>query len=90
MKMEPKVSFLQSRIRKTNLTSHDLDFKKAMLEDFSAYHPDIKKVISIADNVSCWPLNIHDPLKTWVNGKMVLIGDAAHPVTPLSLPKQNL
>ncbi|KAE8442928.1 hypothetical protein EG329_002532 [Mollisiaceae sp. DMI_Dod_QoI] len=58
------------------------DFKKAMLEDFDAYHPDIKKVISIADNVSCWPLNIHDPLKTWVNGKMVLIGDAAHPMLP--------
>ncbi|KAF8856878.1 putative salicylate hydroxylase [Acephala macrosclerotiorum] len=58
------------------------DFKSAILEDFSTYHPDIKKVISIADNVSCWPLNIHDPLKTWVKGKMVLIGDAAHPMLP--------
>lgn len=34
----------------------------------------------LADDVKCWPLFIHDPLPTWVYGKVVLVGDAAHPV----------
>ena len=34
-----------------------------------------------ARNVSRWPLNVHDPISTWSRGKIVLIGDAAHPVS---------
>ncbi|KAL8787339.1 MAG: hypothetical protein Q9195_007798 [Heterodermia aff. obscurata] len=36
----------------------------------------------LADDVKCWNLFIHDPLPTWVYGKTVLIGDAAHPMLP--------
>lgn len=57
------------------------DFNTAMLEDFHAYHPDLKHVIKIAGNVTCWPLSIHDPLTSWTKGKVVLVGDAAHPVS---------
>jgi salicylate hydroxylase len=58
------------------------DYNTAMLEDFEAYHPDLRHVIKMADNVTCWPLSIHDPLVSWVRGKMVLVGDAAHPMLP--------
>ena len=37
---------------------------------------------SKATDVSCWPLNIHEPLPSWTRGKIILIGDAAHPVRP--------
>lgn len=35
----------------------------------------------LAENVKRWPLYIHDPYPTWVKGRIVLIGDAAHPVS---------
>lgn len=28
----------------------------------------------------CWPLYDRDPISTWVNGRAVLVGDAAHPM----------
>lgn len=36
---------------------------------------------SVATNVTDWPLSYHEPLETWHRGKIVLIGDAAHPVS---------
>lgn len=35
----------------------------------------------IAPDITYWPLSIHDPLPRWSYGKVVLIGDAAHPVS---------
>lgn len=63
--------------------AYPLDFTGAMLEDFQAYHPDLKHVIKIAEGVSCWPLMARDPLSSWTHGKIVLVGDAAHPVSYL-------
>ena len=37
--------------------------------------------IRISQEVKCWPLYIHDPLPRWTYGNVVLIGDAAHPVS---------
>ena len=33
-----------------------------------------------APDVTRWPLFIHSPLSKWSRGKILLIGDAAHPV----------
>lgn len=33
-----------------------------------------------SSHVKCWPLFIHEPLPRWFNGRLVIIGDAAHPV----------
>ena len=33
-----------------------------------------------SSHVKCWPLFVHEPLPRWFNGRVVLIGDAAHPV----------
>jgi len=35
---------------------------------------------SLANDVKCWPLLIHEPLETWIYHKVLLIGDAAHAV----------
>ena len=33
-----------------------------------------------ANKVTVWPFSVCDPLPTWYRGKILLIGDAAHPV----------
>lgn len=41
-----------------------------------------------APKITKWPLNIHEPITHWTRGKVLLIGDAAHPVglkTPFSV-----
>lgn len=34
----------------------------------------------LSNDVKCWPLFVHEPLPSWIYGKVVLVGDAAHPV----------
>lgn len=34
----------------------------------------------LGKDVKCWPLFHTEPLPTWTRGKLVVIGDAAHPV----------
>ena len=36
--------------------------------------------LRLAEDVSKWTLIDHKPFSTWIKGKVVLIGDAAHPV----------
>ena len=35
---------------------------------------------SQSSHVKCWPLYFHEPLPRWFKGRVVLTGDAAHPV----------
>ena len=35
---------------------------------------------SESSHIKCWPLYVHEPLPTLSNGRIVLIGDAGHPV----------
>ncbi|KAK2037168.1 FAD binding domain-containing protein [Colletotrichum somersetense] len=58
-------------------------FDKAQLvEKFSGLHPSLMAVINKATDVRRWPLLYHPPAPTWHKGKMVLAGDAVHPVLP--------
>ncbi|MCJ1277609.1 hypothetical protein MMC21_005423 [Puttea exsequens] len=59
------------------------DAKDSMLQEFDHYHPDILKLFNLAEEVKCWPLYIHEPLDSWQYGKVLLIGDAAHPMLPI-------
>ncbi|KUI67810.1 6-hydroxynicotinate 3-monooxygenase [Cytospora mali] len=63
--------------------STNRDLKELMLEEFGHYHQDLKHIISVATDVTDWPLSYHEPLETWHRGKIVLTGDAAHPMLPL-------
>ena len=36
--------------------------------------------LRLAEDVKCWPLFETSPIPKWTSGKLVLIGDAAHPV----------
>lgn len=56
--------------------------RNSMLEEFGHYDPRIVRVISESSHVKCWPLYVHDPLPSLCNGRIVLIGDAGHPMLP--------
>lgn len=50
--------------------------------DFAGWHQDIHSMIDNIDVPFKWALMSREPLKDWVHGKVVLIGDAAHPTLP--------
>jgi len=56
--------------------------KSEVLELFTGYHPDLLAVINKATEVKRWPLLYRPPIRTWHKGKLVLTGDAAHPMLP--------
>jgi len=55
-----------------------------MLEIYKDFEPAVLKLLSMADEetLKVWELLDMDSLPTWTHGKLVLIGDAAHPFTP--------
>ncbi|EME80696.1 uncharacterized protein MYCFIDRAFT_45566 [Pseudocercospora fijiensis CIRAD86] len=58
------------------------DNKTKMLNEYADFHPDVQALLRLAGEVTYWPLYSSEPITTWVNGQVVLIGDAAHPMLP--------
>lgn len=55
---------------------------KTLQEAYSGFHSDVQSVISACPEVHKWALFDRDPLPTWVKGRVLLVGDACHPMTP--------
>lgn len=53
-----------------------------VLADFADWHPVIRTLIEQADAHYRWALFDRDPLAHWSDGRVVLLGDAAHPMLP--------
>jgi len=49
---------------------------------FAAFHPEVRAVLEACPDVYKWALLERDPLPTWRQGHVVLLGDACHPMTP--------
>jgi len=49
---------------------------------FEGWDPRIGHLISKIDHCFWWGLFDRRPLKTWINGRVALLGDAAHPMLP--------
>jgi salicylate hydroxylase len=51
---------------------------------FEGWHADVRGLAAAAplDRTARWALYDRDPLDTWVDGRVTLIGDAAHPLVP--------
>lgn len=50
--------------------------------EFREFHPYVQKITHAVDRVHRWAINAHDPLPSWHSGNIVLLGDAAHTLTP--------
>ncbi|MEQ1773785.1 MAG: FAD-dependent monooxygenase [Burkholderiales bacterium] len=57
----------------------DLDELRA---SFSGFHPDVQAVFNAATEIHKWALFEREPLPAWGDGRVVLLGDACHPMTP--------
>ncbi|WP_409433952.1 FAD-dependent monooxygenase [Litorimonas sp. RW-G-Af-16] len=58
--------------------------KSELLADFKDWHPTITTMIEAADDTKLyrWALFDRSPLPKWTEGRVALLGDAAHPMLP--------
>jgi 6-hydroxynicotinate 3-monooxygenase len=56
----------------------DLDKLRAA---FAGFHEQVRRVVNACPRVHKWAIVDRDPLPRWSDGAMVLLGDAAHPMT---------
>lgn len=58
--------------------------KSDLLETFKEFPPDVVALLNKADpqTIKLWQLLDLPALNTWVNGRVALLGDAAHPFLP--------
>ncbi|WP_163873311.1 FAD-dependent monooxygenase [Rhizobium laguerreae] len=56
--------------------------REEMSEAFAGYHPVIQALVEATDDITKWPLFNRNPLPLWSQGRMVLLGDACHPMKP--------
>ena len=50
--------------------------------EFAGWDPRVGELIGAAGHVGRWSVRDHAPLRRWVNGRIALLGDAAHPMLP--------
>ena len=55
-----------------------------VLAEFAGWHPDVVEILAATPQDACfkWGLFDHDPLPRWVDRRIALLGDAAHPMLP--------
>jgi len=49
---------------------------------FAGFHPEVQSVLAACPDVHKWALLTREPLPRWGQGRVVLLGDACHPMTP--------
>jgi salicylate hydroxylase/6-hydroxynicotinate 3-monooxygenase len=57
----------------------DLNELRAAYREF---HPHVRAVLDACPDVHKWALVERDPLPRWTDGRVALLGDACHPMTP--------
>lgn len=53
-----------------------------MAETFAGFHPTVQALVESSEDVTKWPLFNRNPLPLWSQGRLVLLGDACHPMKP--------
>ena len=53
-----------------------------LIADFADFHPDLHRVMEVTTDVSIWPIFDRERCDRWSGGRIVLLGDACHPVRP--------
>jgi 6-hydroxynicotinate 3-monooxygenase len=55
---------------------------KVLRKAYTAFHPTVRAVLAACPGVHKWALVERDPLPRWGDGRIILLGDACHPMTP--------
>lgn len=56
--------------------------REEMRKAFEGYHPVVQALIDCTESVTKWPLLERNPLPLWHQNRLVLLGDACHPMKP--------
>lgn len=56
--------------------------QEEMLQAFDGYHSTVQNLIRSTENITKWPLLNRNPLPLWSRGRLVMLGDACHPMRP--------
>lgn len=56
--------------------------KEEVLEHYAGFHEDVIRIIQACPKITKWPLLQRKPLPLWSRGRIVLLGDACHPMKP--------
>jgi salicylate hydroxylase len=53
-------------------------------DEFSGWYKEVPEIISATPKNNCmrWALYSREPLENWINGRVCLLGDSAHPMSP--------
>ena len=49
---------------------------------FAGFHPDVRAVLEGCPDCHKWAILERDPMRSWSDGRVALLGDACHPMTP--------
>jgi salicylate hydroxylase len=56
--------------------------EEEVMQGFGHVHPRAQEIIRHGTNWRLWVLCDRDPVERWVDGRVALLGDAAHPMLP--------
>ena len=55
---------------------------EGFMNAFDGFHRDLRRVLEAAENVTLWPIYDRERDDRWSSGRVVLLGDACHPMRP--------
>jgi 6-hydroxynicotinate 3-monooxygenase len=56
--------------------------REALMAAFAGFHDDLRRVLEAAEDVSLWPIYDRERDDRWSGSRIVLLGDACHPMRP--------
>lgn len=55
---------------------------KVLRDAYAGFHREVRAIVEACPDVHKWALMERDPLPRWCDGRVTLLGDACHPMTP--------
>ena len=55
---------------------------KELRREYEGFHPEVRAVLDACPDCHKWAILEREPLPRWSDGRVVLLGDACHPMTP--------